>query len=248
MTEKTTLYVFSISHYCEKAKWALDYFAIPYQLHTLIPGPHIKKGKQLGLKRGSVPILQSGNTILQGSAKIVDWSETNKNNKRRLYSEVTDVENIEKRLDEKLGIHLRRYYYSEAVIEQPHTVKPIFADGANLINRTKLHFMWPAIVPVMIKAMDLGPEQGMESLAIVEQELDWLDELLSADKKYLYGDEFSAADLAAASLLAPLVLPKEHPKLSRMQLPPKISAHVVDWQSRPFWGWVHRIYQQHRTP
>jgi glutathione S-transferase len=27
------LYVFAISHYCEKTRWALDHFGIAYRLH-----------------------------------------------------------------------------------------------------------------------------------------------------------------------------------------------------------------------
>lgn len=29
--KKPTLYVFAISHYCEKARWALDFFEVDYQ-------------------------------------------------------------------------------------------------------------------------------------------------------------------------------------------------------------------------
>ena len=34
------LYTFNISHFSEKARWALDYEGIPYEERVLLPGPH----------------------------------------------------------------------------------------------------------------------------------------------------------------------------------------------------------------
>ncbi|MBW2292390.1 MAG: glutathione S-transferase N-terminal domain-containing protein, partial [Deltaproteobacteria bacterium] len=35
-----TLYEFSLSHYNEKARWALDYKGIPYRSRPVLPGFH----------------------------------------------------------------------------------------------------------------------------------------------------------------------------------------------------------------
>ena len=40
------LYTFRISHFSEKARWALDLQGLPYEESTLLPGPH---GHPLGL-------------------------------------------------------------------------------------------------------------------------------------------------------------------------------------------------------
>ncbi|MFT6045245.1 MAG: glutathione S-transferase [Arenicella sp.] len=40
---KHKLYVFAIFHYCEKARWALDYLQVDYQLLYLSPISHYKK-------------------------------------------------------------------------------------------------------------------------------------------------------------------------------------------------------------
>jgi glutathione S-transferase len=34
-----TLYQFQFSHYCEKARWALDYKGLAYAPKNLLPGP-----------------------------------------------------------------------------------------------------------------------------------------------------------------------------------------------------------------
>jgi len=98
----------------------------------------------------------------------------------------------------------------------------------------------------MIARMDLGPKQAQESRDITEGELDWVDELLSGGRKYLVGAEFSRADIAAASLLAPLALPAEHPTYGAIEHPPNMAALVAGWEHRPSITWVRNIYAQHR--
>ena len=41
------LYQFCISHYCEKARWALDYKGINYQTVNLLPGQHVNTIRKL---------------------------------------------------------------------------------------------------------------------------------------------------------------------------------------------------------
>jgi Glutathione S-transferase, N-terminal domain len=52
---RTILYVFAISHYCEKARWALDHYGIDYELEYTMPGANRKIAKKLGAKSGSLP-------------------------------------------------------------------------------------------------------------------------------------------------------------------------------------------------
>ena len=98
----------------------------------------------------------------------------------------------------------------------------------------------------MIKVMDLGPEQGIESKEIVEGELSWMDGLIADGRRYLVGDRFTRADLTAASLLAPLVIPMEHPRYPKLDLPDSMSAYIQELKDRPAINWVRGIYREHR--
>ena len=84
----------------------------------------------------------------------------------------------------------------------------------------------------MIQRMDLGPEQRIDSRTIVDTELSWLDELLSDGRHYLVGDEFSRADLSAASLLSPLVSPPQHPVYAGLSTPPVFAEEVAAWDQK----------------
>jgi glutathione S-transferase len=243
------LYLFAISHYCEKACWALDYFGIDYRSVALAPGPHIKFSRSLGVADTTLPILVADGLALQGSAQIVDWAQAHGGAAERGLEAAADTaacREIERRLDTVFGVHVRRYYYSEALLLQPQAVRPIFAQGLPWNERIILRIAWREICRHMIRGMDLGAAQGLESRQIIESELDWLDGLLADGREHLVGERFSRADLAAASLLAPLALPPQHPSYHRLQLPPGVAADLEKWQRRPSLRWVGEIYRNYR--
>ena len=144
------------------------------------------------------------------------------------------------------GVHIRRYYYSEALVDYPATVRPIFTKDLPLIQKWVITAAWGAIRKLMIQGMDLGPAQGLESRQLVEAELDWLDELLAPDRPFLAGDTLSRTDITAASLLAPLVQPDRHPTYAAIQLPPMLAAVCKEWRERRCMRWTREMYQNYR--
>ena len=245
------LYVFAVSHYCEKARWALDFFDIEYVLRYLPPGPHIQTAQQLGAAGSSLPLLVSGKNVVQGSADIIGWAESSMPDASRPLSPDPEFERecraLEQRLDEVAGVHVRRYYYSEAIVEHPDTVRPIFTRDLPDSERQFLEENWGVVCKLMIETMDLGREQWQESRQIVEGELDSLDALLADGRRYLVGDRFSRTDLTAASLLAAVALPDEHPTYGALQLPPRVRADLANWADRPTAAWVRETYRAHRS-
>jgi len=241
---KAKLYVFSISHYCEKAKWALDLCGIDYELKVLIPSTYAKTTLALTNSRASVPILKtSEGVVIAGSSAIVAWSNTQ--NAKLLINDQTNA--LEKRLDDVLGVHIRRWFYSEALLDAPHIVRPVFAHGASWTDKLLLRLTWPKVVPRMIQRMDLGPNQELVSKKIVNRELTWLNRALSDERGYLAGDCLSNADLAAASLLAPLFLPPEHPLYAVFMLPERTLAAAKLLSGGRTAQWLLQIYKQHRN-
>lgn len=243
-----TLYVFAISHYCEKARWALDHFALPYRLQLTMPGMNRKIAKKLGGRSSSLPFLSADGKVVAGSSAIIDWAEHHRPSHRQSLSgvEPEQVAEMEKRLDAILGVHIRRYYYSDALITNPKSVRPIFSKGLAFLPKMIVIAGWSKIVPMMVKGMDLGAEQGMQSRDIVIGELDWLDGLLSDGRPYLSGDSFTRADITAASLLAPLVNPLQHATYAALALPAALAATTKTWLDRPILKWVNRMYATHR--
>lgn len=246
---KPVLYIFAISHFCEKARWALDYLDIAHKIRYVAPGINREIAKKLGAPATSLPILEAGEHVVQGSAAIIDWADSTLATSSKHLTPNTareDCVGLEKRLDDVVGIHARRYYYSEAMVDYPKTVRPIFTRDTPILHKLLVRWKWNVIRKLMIERMDLGPEQREESRRIVEGELNWLDGLLSDGRKFLVGDHFSRADITAASLLAPLVMPKEHPTYAHLRLPPLLAAEVANWEGRPIIEWIRAIYREYR--
>lgn len=242
------LYVFAISHYCEKARWALDYLGVEYEIKYLAPGLHAERMMSLGAGDTSLPALVYDGSLIQGSSDIISWAESAPNNGRTLDCEPYPlISDITSRVDDVLGVHVRRMYYSEALVEHPETVLPIFADYLGDEEAALLREIWELVVAAMTEKMDLGAEQWRESRDIVLQQLDWFDRLLGDGRDYLLGDTFTRVDLSAASILAPLAIAPEHPTYGNLQVPPRIGQDVVEWQSRPTSQFVARVYRRHRS-
>jgi glutathione S-transferase len=91
-----------------------------------------------------------------------------------------------------------------------------------------------------------SPERAREAEEKVVLALDRLEAELEG-REYLVGDRFSVADLTAAALLYPFVLPPETPwRPSR--LPEPWIAFNEAHRGRPSHAWVEEMYRRHRTP
>jgi glutathione S-transferase len=245
------LYIFAISHYCEKARWALDYLNIEYRLQHLSPITYGKFVRGLGLADTSLPVLTTDSLTLQGSSRIIDWAQAqNRSEQRNLEvdanADISSAREIEQRLDDVTGVHVRRFYYADALLNQPQKVRPIFCANLTWQEQLMLRLAWGKICKYMIRGLDLGVEQGRESRQIIETELDWLDGLLADERAFVLGDHFSRLDITAASLLSPLALPLQHPTYHNLQLPPGVAADVAGWQERRSIRWIGDIYRNYR--
>ena len=87
-----------------------------------------------------------------------------------------------------------------------------------------------------------GLEGHEEALAQLEKTLQ------KGDGRYLVGGSFSLADIAAASMLAPLVSPKGSPwdLFEEGSLPPALQAQIEKWRARPAGEWLLARYSEDR--
>jgi len=249
MTATPQLYAFGISHYCEKARWALDWRGIAFKEVRWPPGPHILLARRQGAAGSSLPILRHADEVIQGSGAIIDWAER-MGGGPSLTPEL-DAERalaIEARADAVLGVHVRRFVYGATLTDHPELVKPLLFDGVAPRLRTAAEAMWPMVRKTMIAGMDAGPEAAPDSQVRIEDELDWLEERLAEGGGFLAGGGFSRADLTVASLLAPLARPDEAPIYRDFSLPQPLAATVEAWRRRPLLQWVLTIYREHRRP
>jgi len=214
---------------------------------VVAPGSHLKIAQKLGLKRGSVPFLKTEDSVIQGSDAIIDWAERQTSSDKSLGSNDDKVIAIEQRLDNTLGVHSRRWFYSEAIVEHAATVRPVFMHKLSPWEKIKLAIKWPVIQKLMIQRMDLGYQQGLESLQIIKTEIDWLEELITDKHSFLVDNKLSRADITAASLLAPIITPNEHGSANLIVLPPRLQDQYSQMSDSKVWPWVSELYFKYRA-
>lgn len=250
MTQREPVLVtFGFSHFCEKARWSLDWYGIDYSEIGWPPGLHVVLAKRCGAKASTLPLVLDGETVVQGSGAIIDWAETKTQLKRPSLTpsaNLAEVQEIERRADDVLGIHARRLAFAELLPSSPQLVKPALFLRVSGWHRWIGDFAWPVAWRLMMQQLDIRPGAASESRAKLESELDWLDAKLADGRPYLTGDRFSRADLTVASLLAGYARPKEMPVYYNMTAPDDLAADVERWAERPVIRWVLTQYRLHR--
>lgn len=248
--EETILYQFPISHYCEKARWALDLKGLPYRLSNMAPGLHMLQTRKMGVAGSSLPILRHRGEFLQGSDNIVDYLDREIPRSRLTPADpqaAAEAREWEKFLDHEIGVQLRRYFY-HYILARPTLAKRMILHQAPASTKLAFSLAFPLIRKFMRKGMNIRPETAEKSRQKLEQAFARMNDLL-AKRPYLVGDAFSRADLSAAALLAPLCRPPEHsfPFPGLDETPEPLRKFAEQHQDDPFFRWTLKMYREHRA-
>ncbi len=187
---------FSTSHYCRKARLALGYKKIKYQVENLTPGLHILKVKPLtGL--ATVPVLLPQITgqpkAIADSTQICKFLETYQPEPPLFlpdHEQQATAWMLEDWLDESIGTATRFVYYQYRAGEGKQ-INPSLASQAVIAVVRKQYKINDASVQLATSRL----VTALEVLSIRWQKSD-----------YLVGSQLSVADIAAAALLSPLAL------------------------------------------
>ncbi|MEM7022959.1 MAG: glutathione S-transferase [Pseudomonadota bacterium] len=242
------LYTFGPSHFCEKARWAVDICGVPYREVRCFPGPHMLTARRIA-PGGSLPILESLDRIIQGSCPIMDWLEATYRPPWRYQTPAAEREQIEglaKRANEGLGPAIRRLVYAEILPTDPDSIAQQMLKGVSWGHGSIGKLMWPVIQKAMMNQLQATSRDVPEARERFEQELDDLDTLLQDGRRFLVGDHLTRADITAASLISPIARPPEHPVYSEAEPWPAFQQVIAPYQDRPGVRWAQEIYRDFR--
>jgi glutathione S-transferase len=247
MDPRPTLWHIPISHYSEKVRWALDFKGVEHDRRAPMVGYHIAVA--LALTRGrhyTFPILKLDGPPVGDSTAIIAALEA-RHPEPPLYPADPDERRraleLEDFFDERLGPAIRRFAFHElrgdrrrfdhvAAEEAPAPLArfgPLAGGYARAY--TSLRFR-------------VGSDRGAERAG--RQVVAALDRLESelGDGDYLAGGRFTVADLTAAALFYPLVLPPEGPR--RFDLPETFARFRQPLVERRGFRWVEEMFRRHR--
>ena len=242
------LYTFNISHFSEKARWALDYEGIPYEEKILVPGPHQLTTRRIA-KKTEVPILQHEGRYVQGSGAILDYIADrlggSKLTPASAEARAHSLE-LEQEMDRAFGRGVQRVVYSE-MLKPAHrqAMIELWADNGPRWARRFYSFAFPVIATAVKRMYKTTHPELVEKAQ--DQFLATMDELDArlARTPYLGGGQPSRLDITAAALLGPVCQPKEH-RVRWPRTPAGLQEFEARLKGRPTWNHVVRMYREHR--
>lgn len=242
----TKLITIAFSHYCEKARWALERAGVAFDEDMHLPGLHYRAVKRAGGDR-TVPVLISNGEIVRDSTDIVAWADRQRPGSMIPVAGAEDALAIEDDLDNHFGPATRRWAYFQLLPNR--AADPYLVKGAPRWQATAFKLTRPVVVAMLRRGLKIDEAGVARSRGKIEQAFARVGEILRDGRRYLAGDRFTVADLTFAALAAPILLPREHPM---MQLPLELFPaaardEIARWRELPAGQYGLRMYASERT-
>lgn len=239
---------FPHSHYCEKARWALDYKGIPFQPVTIMPGFHMITVRRYAPDT-SVPVLLNDNEVVQGSSEIINYLEQKYPSRPLTPTDAKDRQeclDIESTMDIRLGENLRQFLYYR-LLAYPDFIRHCFTHPLPRMKQLIFSLFYPILRYKIFKTYVISTEKVEQAKREFDVAMCEIEKKLK-QKQYLIGEQFTRADLSVASMLSLLVMPPEHPFPWREIPDPQTRAFYDEYQDHPVTIWVAKMYRDHRLP
>jgi glutathione S-transferase len=248
---RPTLWHIDISHYSEKARWTLDYKEVPHVRRAVtIPGAHIPAAMWLTRSTGNFtfPVLQFEERAIGDSTEIIATLEErfpepalypSDPEQRRRALELEDF------FDEELGPHIRLLAFHELGKDPERFEAVIKRAGPASLARMSSGAVSYARTFTGLRFGVRSEEAAERARGKVLAALDRLEAELGSDE-YLVGDSFSVADLTAASLFYPLVVPEGGPLPTDEPGPKGLDRFRAPLKERRGFKWVEETFRRHR--
>lgn len=243
-----TLWHIELSHYNEKARWALDYKGIPHRRRKPLPGMH--RAVSMALTRGRhdrLPVVKlDGERPIGDSTRIIAALEHYKPDPPLYPSDPEERDRalaLEDFFDEELGPHLRTYGWYHLVKDMDSAIDTLLKNHPAW-HRRFMHAGTPVVKQVIKLDYNTTAVGAEKALAKIYAAMDRIEAEIQPSG-YLVGDRFSVADLTAAALFTPIVAPPERPHVP--EIPPAVLVDLQqELESRRGGQWILDMYARHR--
>jgi glutathione S-transferase len=240
------LYHIKVSHYNEKARWALDYKGIPHVRKA--PYPMMHTVWAFAMTRGATfPVLKMNGSTIGDSTRIIEALERSNPDPPLYPADPADrarALELEEFFDEELAPHIRRALFAE-VTRDREAFAWLAAPSAGRAVHAGFKGTAAVAGPLVRMRYGINADSTVQGWEKTSAAMDRLESELG-EREYLVGDAFTVADLTAASLFFPLVRPDEVQYQIPEPLPEALVRRREAFASRPGFRWVQEMYRRHR--
>ena len=242
------LITIGFSHYCEKARWAVDRMGVKYTEDSHAPLAHWPAALRASGQR-TVPVLVTDDGVFADSTDILKYADPFLPEAARLFPEEEgarrEVMEVEEFVDREIGPRVRRWVYAW-LLDEP-IMRPMFERAMTPAERRMAPVLMPVIVAGIRRGLKITPALRESQLEKIKTSFATLAPRL-AERKFLAGDSFSAADLALAALAGPALgvenHPVEHPHPD--SLPARMREQAEELRDTPVGRHVLELYRNER--
>jgi glutathione S-transferase len=245
-----TLLTIPISHYCEKARWALDRAGIGYAEERHVQGIHRIVARRAG-GGITVPVLVTNERVLSESEDILRYADERLGEEHRLFPadpELRDeVVGLCRELDQGLGPDGRRLMYA-LMLEQKDAMLPVNNQGVPAWEGRAMSVLWPLAKRWGRRDLGIDADTVRVDGDNVRRSFDTIAERRADGRPYLCGERFTAADLTFAALAAAVIVPPEYGvRLPQPdQLPQHIAGRVREFREHPAGAYALELFRTER--
>jgi glutathione S-transferase len=238
---------FPYSHYNEKVRWALDHKRLPHVRTSYLPGPHAMTMLRL-TRQTQTPVLRLEGAVIHGSARIIDELEQRFPDHPLYPSNPADRKKaleVQLWFDEDVGPKVRRGVFA-ALLQEPDYVCGMFSENRSDFVRSLYRRLFPLTRTIMKKSMGIAGSASVEEAYEGTHRGFEMVASNAGEGGYLVGGQFTIADLTAASLLAPAVMPADSPMALPEPKPQRLREWLARWSDHTGAAWVRERYRLDR--
>jgi cytochrome P450/glutathione S-transferase len=236
----------------EIARWILDANGIAYvdQIHMPLMGAHAV-GRLIGESGlGNSPVLVMTDTLIYGVDSVVRYFEQRCSPRLRMIPDGdsrSPVMDLYRRFTGELDEHVQKYMLSR-LLDERGALRKVFGERAALIEHLEYVLFFPIIRWKLSAQLRLGVNTPEERWIEIRKIFNQVSELLSDGRRYLCGDRITIADVAFASVGAPVILPEEFGGVipSFKQVSQAYRSDVSELRKTAAGQFVLRVYQEDR--
>jgi glutathione S-transferase len=240
------LWHLKVSHYNEKARWALDYKRIPHVRRAVEPGRHRAIAQRL-VGTTTFPVMVLDGEAIGDSTHIIEALER-RYPEPPLYPADPDARRraleIEDYFDEQLGPHMRLLVISQMLQSSNLILGAFFPDlgtGRRLAART----LFPLHRRRVMTAFGIDDASVALAWAKIRAAGECFREEIQPSG-HLVGDSFTVADLTVAALVAPAIAPEQFPYPQPQRGHPLLAEIRDAFAESGLLDWAYGMYARYR--